>query len=119
MSDVLNTFLEQVRSGQPVEFQDTMDVIAAHYDYTPTRFCNGLGVDPQVNEAGTNEGSCRIFAFASLHCLDVTETLALFGRYYREDVLGHPEALDHRNIRQFMQDGWAGIVFDGKPLRMK
>ena len=30
------------------------------------------------------------------------ETLSLFGHYYRDDVMGHPEGDDHRNIRNFL-----------------
>ncbi len=47
-----------------------MAVIAAHYVYRPTRFENGLGQGRAVNEAGTNEGSCKILAFAKLNGLD-------------------------------------------------
>ena len=92
-----------------IQFQDVMNVIDTYYHYTPTRFTNG----DVVNEAGTNEGSCKIFAFASVNKLSEEATLALFGTYYRHDVLDHPEANDHVNIRTFMQLGWAGIAFDG------
>jgi hypothetical protein len=51
--------------------------------------------------------------------LSVEDTLALFGDYYRMDVLQHPEGNDHQNIRRFMQDGWAGIAFDGEALQAR
>lgn len=95
-----------------IEFDQVMQVIADHYRYTPTRFNNG----PVVNEAGTNEGSCKIFAFAQLNNLSEMETLALFGRYYREDVMGNPAGEDHANIRNFILDGWLGIQFEGAAL---
>ena len=38
------------------------------------------------------------------------------GDYYRVDVLQHPDATDHQNIRQFIQYGWAGITFEGCAL---
>lgn len=99
-----------------VEFSEVLAVIAAHYIYAPTRFTNGLGADPVVNAAGTNEGSCRVFAFAKLNGLSPQQTLACFGRFYREEVLGDPAGSGHANIRRFMRDGWAGIVFDGVAL---
>ncbi|MCQ8117450.1 HopJ type III effector protein [Methylomonas rosea] len=115
---MVNDFLQRVKSGQPVEFQETIVVIAEHYDYQPTEFSNGLQ-QPVVNEAGRNEGSCKIFAFAKLHQLTVEQTLALFGDYYRQDVLGNPAGNDHQNIRNFMRDGWGGIVFKGEALQAK
>lgn len=115
---ILNDFLKLVKAGQAVDFQDTMAVIAEYYHYQATEFSNGLG-QPLVNEAGRNEGSCKIFAFAKLHQLTVEQTLALFGDYYRKDVLNNPEGNDHQNIRNFMRDGWEGIVFKGEALQAK
>ncbi len=45
------------------------------------------------------------------------ETLALFGRYYRDDVMGNPAGEDHANIRNFLLDGWVGVRFDDMPLQ--
>lgn len=102
-----------------VEFQDVIKLIDAYYVYTPTRFTNGVGPDPIINEAGQNEGSCKIFAFAKMQGLTEAQTLACFGRFYREDVLPHPEKDDHANIRRFIADGWKGIRFDGEPLLLR
>jgi hypothetical protein len=102
-----------------VEFQDVMTVIAEQYDYTPTRFTNGLGDDVIVNAAGENEGSCKIFAFGQLLDLSEQQTLACFGSFYRDDVLLHPQGVNHTNIRRFMRHGWAGIHFEGAALRPK
>lgn len=99
-------------SPEPIEFEQVMAVIDDCYDYTPTRFTNG----ELVNEAGSNEGSCKIFYFAQLHALGEMETLSLFGTYYRDDVLGDPAGNDHANIRNFILDGWLGIRFDGVAL---
>ena len=98
-----------------IEFVEVMDTIKEFYNYHPTRFSNG----DIVNDAGTNEGSCKIFYFAQMNALSETETLALFGKYYREDVLGNPAGEDHANIRNFLLDGWLGIRFDGEALRKK
>ncbi len=97
---------------QQVEFQDVIDTIDASYHYQPTRFKNGA----TLNEAGSNAGSCKIFAFAQLQGLSKEQTLACFGQYYRDDVLQHPEASDHANIRNFMSTGWDGILFDSVAL---
>ncbi|MCQ8106393.1 HopJ type III effector protein [Methylomonas sp. SURF-2] len=114
----LKDFIDQVVAGQAVDFQDTMAVIAEHYDYRPCEFTNGIQ-QPMRNAAGQNEGSCKIFAFASLNGLDQARTLGLFGDYYRKDVLENPEGTDHQNIRTFMRDGWAGITFSAEALTPK
>lgn len=112
----LQQLLSRLRE-QPdtIEFDDVMAVIDDYYDYSPTRFSNGS----IINEAGSNEGSCKVFAFAQLQALSEMETLALFGRYYRDDVMGDPSGDSHANIRNFLLDGWLGIRFDGEPLKRK
>ena len=113
---MLNDFLERVKVGENIDFSETMAIIADNYVYQPTEFSNGTN-PALVNEAGRNEGSCKIFAFARLHDLSPEQTLALFGDYYRLDVLKNPAGTDHQNIRNFMRDGWDGIVFRGEALR--
>jgi hypothetical protein len=108
----LNDFLTKVQAGESVDFADTIAVITENYIYTPTSFRNG-NVE---NAAGQNEGSCKIFAFAKLNNLSENETLSLFGDYYCIDVLHNPDASDHQNIRQFIQNGWAGVAFENKAL---
>lgn len=98
---------------ETVEFQQVMEVISACYEYSPTEFRNG----DVVNAAGTNEGSCKIFAFAQQNGLSEQETLACFGHFYRDEVLGDPEGTGHGNIRAFMVSGWAGVQFQGQPLQ--
>lgn len=115
MTEALKSFIDQVKSGEPVDFQDTIAIISATYHYSPTRFTNGLGENILINEPGTNEGSCKIFSFARLQGLSESETLALFGGYYR-DVLDHPDGNDHQNIRHFIRHGWMGLHFDGVAL---
>lgn len=90
-----------------------MAVIADCYDYTPTTFTNG----DAKNVAGTNEGSCKLFAFAQLNSLTEAQTLHAFGDYYRVDVLKNPEGSDHANIRNFIKTGWQGINFEGTALK--
>mgnify|MGYP000002154154 CR=1 FL=1 len=108
--------INQVRSApDSVEFEDVMTLINEDYDYVPTVFLNG----DIVNDAGTNEGSCKIFYFAQLNALSEIETLSLFGAYYRDDVMGNPAGDDHANIRNFILDGWLGIRFNGTVLTEK
>lgn len=100
-----------------IEFDQVMQLIAGHYDYTPARFSNGSNSDDAViNDAGTNEGSCKIFAFALIHQFDEQLTLNCFGQYYRKDVLTFPDKDDHANIRTFIKYGWPGIKFESCAL---
>lgn len=112
----LERFLHRLRTRpQSIEFPDTLALINRLYRYVPTGFRN----DDLVNEAGRNTGSCKLFAFARLHDLDEPTTLALFGAYYRADVLRDPDGDSHPNIRRFMVTGWSGIEFDDVPLRAR
>ena len=115
-SSTVTALLNKLRTApDSIEFDEVMQAIEAHYVSSPTRFYNG----DIVNEAGSNEGSCKLFAFAQDQALSEMETLALFGRYYREDVMGNPDGNDHQNIRNFILDGWLGIRFDNQPLEPK
>lgn len=116
----LDTFLKQLKhEPSAIQFQDTMAIIDSQYTYTPTEFTNGNGEDKVINTAGTNEGSCRLFAFALDQQLTQEQTLNCFGRYYREDVLKNPDNNDHANIRSFIKYGWEGIHFTSKALKKK
>ncbi len=114
----LADFINRVKSGQGVSFTQTMAIIDEYYIYQATAFHNGLGSDRLSNAAGSNEGSCKIFAFARLHNLDKQQTLQLFGDYYQQ-VLAAPNGADHGNIRNFMRYGWDGIAFEGIALTAK
>lgn len=109
LDDFLNKLANQADN---VDFTETMAVIDAHYQFNPTKFTNG----ELENEAGQNNGSCKIFAFGLLNFLSEEQTLACFGDYYRKDVLENPEGDDHQNIRNFMQTGWDGVLFEGFAL---
>ena len=112
----IDSFLKKLNDHpESVAFGDTMAVIDASYEFTPAPFTNG----DVRNEAGQNAGSCKLFAFALLNHLSEAQTLACFGAYYRDDVLKNPAGTDHQNIRNFMKSGWAGLKFDGMPLRVK
>lgn len=93
-------------------FSEIIRYIDAHYRYTPAAFTNGA----LVNAAHENQGSAKIFYFASLHKLSEPDTLMLFAEHY-ESVLKDASGTSHQNIRNFMKYGWKGIVFHGTVLQ--
>ena len=112
----MKQFLQTLETAPgSIAFSDTIAVIDANYEFIPTAFCNG----ELHNEAGQNNGSCKVFSFASLHGLTREQTLYCFGAYYRDDVLKHPEETAHQNIRNFIKTGWEGIAFQGNALSLK
>jgi len=112
----LDAFLQKLNNEpHAVEFTDTMAMIEALYEFTPTAFKNG----DLENTAGQNNGSCKLFSFAKLQGLSQEQTLACFGTYYYKDVVENPTGTDHGNIRNFMKYGWNGIVYANQPLKTK
>ena len=105
--------LAQLKDGT-AKFADVLAFIEAHYQHTPTAFKNGA----QSNAATENQGSAKVFSFAKLQGLNQADTLSLFAEHYAA-VLTTPDATDHQNIRQFMQNDWDGIKFEGTALVMK
>lgn len=110
----LDQFISAIGNDQNLDFEDSMQVISDNYDFIATGFQNG----ELYNEAGQNEGSCKILAFAQIHNLSEQQTLACFGRFY-QDVLSTPEGTDHGNIRNFIANGWQGVKFDQVALTAK
>ena len=111
----ISAFKLQLNSAaNTVTFKQTMAIIATHYTYTPTAFTNG----GYYNAAGTNEGSCKLLAFAKLQQLTQAQTLACFGEYYWQEVLQNPNGTNHNNIRHFMKSGWQEVIFEGQPLQL-
>ena len=112
----IQAFLEKVKqTPTQITFPETITVIEENYSFTPTAFLNGT----QHNAAGENSGSCKLFSFAKLQDLNKEETLACFGSFYFEEVLGDPNGTNHQNIRNFINLGWDGIQFEGKALEQK
>ncbi|MFD2177483.1 HopJ type III effector protein [Veronia pacifica] len=112
----LEAFLTKLESiPDIVEFEEVITLIDKLYEFSPARFTNGK----LINKAGQNTGSCKILAFGKLHNLTEEQTLACFGKFYREDVLGNPSGSDHQNIRNFISTGWEGIHFEKLPLTIK
>ncbi|WP_421712076.1 HopJ type III effector protein [Alteromonas abrolhosensis] len=99
-------------SPKAIEFNDVIALIDSTFAFTPTAFTNG----EVSNEANQNNGSCKLLALGQHLNLNQAQTLALFGRFYREDVLNNPDGDDHANIRNFMKTGHEGVVFETFPL---
>lgn len=100
---------------ESIDFKDVITFIDQHYTFVPTKFSNGA----ITNEANENNGSCKVFSFAKLNHLSQEKTLALFGDFYRKDVLKHPDGTDHQNIRNFIRYGWDSISFEFQALTAK
>jgi len=113
----MKSFIERIKNGERVSFSETMRIIHEHYIYRPVKFTNGLGDNKIVNDPGTNEGSCKIFALGKLLNLSQADTLTLFGELYFKEVLENPDGTDHPNIRNFMKDGWRGVTLYGEALK--
>ncbi|KAA8733919.1 HopJ type III effector protein [Acinetobacter qingfengensis] len=105
--------LAQLDAGT-AKFADVIAYIDARYTYHAKAFQNGS----QHNTAEQNQGSAKVFSFAKLNNLDKNQTLQLFAEHY-QSVLATPDHIDHQNIRQFMQNGWEGIKFEGQALQAK
>lgn len=110
---MIQDLLKKLQAGE-AKFADVIAFIEARYQHTPTAFQNGQ----QHNASTENQGSAKVFSFAQLNGLDQQQTLSLFAEHYAS-VLATPEATDHQNIRQFMQNGWDGIKFEGTALTAK
>ncbi|MBQ0787506.1 MAG: HopJ type III effector protein [Oceanihabitans sp.] len=112
----IQIFINKLKtSPKTIAFSETMDVIAANYEFTPKTFTNGS----LENAEGQNSGSCKLFAFAKAEGLSKEETLACFGAFYFEEVLKEPNGEGHQNIRNFIKTGFEGLFFESFPLTKK
>lgn len=113
---LLNEFVNKLKeTPRTIEFSDTMSVIEAHYNFSPTAFTNGT----LENTETENLGSCKLLAFAQKQGFTQEETLACFGKFYFEEVLEDPKGTGHQNIRNFMDTGFEGVRFHGEALQEK
>lgn len=112
-TDPLDTFRQRLREPQH-RFADSLAFIEQHYAYQPQPFKNGQ----LSNQAGENQGSCKILGFALLEQLSTEEALLAFGEHYQH-VLSTPSGQDHQNIRQLVLHGLSAVRFDTLPLSKK
>lgn len=102
----IQQFIDKLKtSPTEVTFSETMQVIDDNYNFTPTAFTNGA----IKNDAGQNNGSCKLFAFAKLQNLTKKETLFCFGEHY-QNVLEDEKGTSHQNIRNFMKTSFEGLI---------
>ena len=113
MKQQLQTLLSGLKE-KAISFVQVIEFIETYYQHQPTAFKNC----DAFNEATQNQGSAKVFAFSQLNNLSKEDTLYLFAEHYRS-VLLDPEGTDHQNIRQFMANGWPGVVFEGEALTSK
>ncbi|RYZ97984.1 MAG: HopJ type III effector protein [Sphingobacteriaceae bacterium] len=113
MNEQLAALLTGLKENS-ISFCEVIKFIETYYQHQPTAFKNG----DTYNEASQNQGSAKVFAFAQINNFSQQDTLYLFAEHYRA-VLDKPEAADHQNIRQFIANGWPGIVFEGEVLTVK
>ncbi|AND64766.1 type III effector [Flavobacterium covae] len=110
----MDLLIQKIIKEENITFEEVIAHIDANYEFVPTLFKNGN----QINQAGENNGSCKIFSFSLLHKLSKEQTLKLFGKFY-QDVIATPEAEDHQNIRNFIAFGWDGIKFEKEAILPK
>ena len=109
----IDNFKNKLRNTpKDICFSETINVIEAHYIFTAAAFKNGS----LENSSTQNLGSCKVFSFALKQQLTKEETLACFGQYYFIDVLENPNGTDHQNIRNFMNTGFKGLIFEKETL---
>lgn len=113
MKEQLTTLIQKLKANS-LTFKEVIEFIETWYQHQPTAFKNGEA----YNEATQNQGSAKVFSFAKLNGLSKEDTLHLFAEHYQA-VLNTPNGTDHQNIRQFMANGWAGVVFEGEALVAK
>jgi len=99
---------------QKLPFKEIIAYIDSNFDYTASSFKNGA----LTNAETENQGSAKTFYFAKLNNLSVEDTLKLFAEHYQA-VLNDKDGSSHQNIRNFMQNGWDGISFEGIVLKKK
>lgn len=113
MKQELSALLINLKENKTA-FSDVIAFIETYYQHQPTAFKNG----DAYNEATQNQGSAKVFWFAKINQLSAEDTLLLFAEHYQA-VLATPAATDHQNIRQFIANGWPGVVFEGEALIAK
>jgi hypothetical protein len=101
--------LNKIKNLEIIKFNDLMEYIDNNYNYQNTAFKNGN----IFNKIDENQGSGKVFYFASENNLTKEQTLFCFGEHY-QDVLSDKDGDSHQNIRNFMEFGWSGIDFNTK-----
>ena len=104
--------LAQLQAGT-AKFSDVLAHIEARYQHTQQLFKMVHSKTLLLKIKAVQK-----FFFCQVTRLDQAQTLSLFAEHYAS-VLATPEGTDHQNIRQFMQNGWDGVKFEGQALTEK
>ncbi|CEG00490.1 HopJ type III effector protein [Ostreococcus tauri] len=117
--EAVRELAEQEFGLSGVAFNEVMGKIDECFDFVPTAYASGVGTSRETrNAAGTNNGSCKTFYFAKMCGLSEKAAVRLFCEHY-EDVANAPDGDSHANIRAFMENGYAGLTFEGEALVAK
>jgi hypothetical protein len=95
--DYDNQHFRKIKYNARIHFAETIAVIEQHYDFEPTALRMVLNTMLLVKTQDLVK---------YLFCRNARlqkQTLACFGAYYFEDVIGNPNGTDHQNIRNFMK----------------
>lgn len=95
-------------------FSEIIIHIDEKFNHTPTAFINGA----LRNESDQNQGSAKVLFYAKIKQMSKEDTLKLFAEHY-EAVLNDANGTSHQNIRNFMNSGFDGLVFEGVVLTEK
>ena len=106
--------IEAIKNNSSINVETVIELIDSLYDYHSVDFTNG----DVINKAGTNDITCKLFAFAKLNAFTQEQTLACFGHYY-QDVLETPNSTEHQNNRNLMQNRRDGISISRTALNEK
>lgn len=106
--------MREIDQLHKLSFKEIIDCIDENYTYEATAFKNGN----LYNEEDQNQGSAKVFFFAKMNNLSKEDTLKLFAEHY-QNVLVDENGVSHQNIRNFIEYGWEGIVFEKAALQIK
>ncbi len=104
----------EITTLHTLSFKEILNYIEEHYQSNPSAFKNG----ELQNSEDENQGSAKTLFFAQLNNLSKEDTLKLFAEHY-QSVLEDLNGTSHQNIRNFMNYGWEGVVFEKDVLKAK
>ena len=108
-------FLKKLKLGENLRFSDFLALIDSEYHFSNISFENG----DIFNSKHDNQGSAKVFCFGHMYLLSELEVLHCFAEHY-QSVLENPnDKISHLNIRNFMSQGWDGLLIDFDALKIR
>ena len=104
----------EIKLMYKLSFKEIIDYIDENYNYQSTAFKNG----DLYNLEDQNQGSAKVLYFAKINNLLKEDTLKLFAEHY-QNVLEDKNGVSYQNIRNFIEYGWEGVVFEKEALQIK